>query len=284
MAGFASPNYTQTPNIFFDEMLSQMKEAELKVALVIMRETFGWHRESKQMSLSYLMQATGMSKQGVLNGITDGIARGVICQEPSGNSYKYSLVVNEVDENERSSQRSRPRVVNEVDTLLVNEVDTTNKETNKEERNSTPPAALGKRKRQPTPEHMRIAELHGMDKRDMTALVDAVLDATGKTEMASIDTDMAGRELSYAQECAVNLVQQGISDPLQVADGLAMFRSDWREDSVPSYRQLVDACIRAKKQGYKHRGRGVMPAGGTRNADGSISIAFTPPVPAYAAA
>ncbi|MEZ4581563.1 MAG: hypothetical protein R3A10_07990 [Caldilineaceae bacterium] len=48
----------------FDDMISEMGEAELRVALVIMRETFGWHRESKQMSLSYLQQATGMSRPG----------------------------------------------------------------------------------------------------------------------------------------------------------------------------------------------------------------------------
>ena len=147
MAGFNSPNYTQAPNVFFDEMIAQMGEAELRVALVIMRETFGWHRQSKLMSLSYLMKATGMSKQGVLNGITDGIARGIICQEPSGNSYKYSLVVNEVDQNARASQRSRPLVVNEVDHLLVNEVDTTNKE--KESIKESPKAGLtpGERER-----------------------------------------------------------------------------------------------------------------------------------------
>lgn len=113
MAGFNSPNYTQAPNIFFDEMMAQMGEAELRVALVIMRETFGWHRAGKVMSLSYLQKATGMSRQGVKNGIDAGIDRGIFWRNASGDSFEYGLVVNEVD---HPSQRSRPGVVNEVDT------------------------------------------------------------------------------------------------------------------------------------------------------------------------
>ena len=107
------PNYTQTPNTIFD-LLPQMKEAEMRVVLTIVRETFGWHKEKAKLSVSRLMRLSGLSKQGVLNGIEAGIERGVITKLPDGDSFTYQLGVNEVD----------PPLVNEVDTLGVNEVDT----------------------------------------------------------------------------------------------------------------------------------------------------------------
>ena len=129
MSGFETPNYTQVPNVFLDDMISEMGEAELRVALVIMRETFGWHRESKQMSLSYLQQATGMSRPGVISGINSGIERGVFERTPNGSSYTYTLVIAPND-TESASKRSLPEVVNEVYQTskrslpeVVNEVD-----------------------------------------------------------------------------------------------------------------------------------------------------------------
>ena len=139
-----SPNYTQIPNVLLDEIMQEMTEAELRVCLAIMRNTFGWQRQSHKMSLSYLQQATGLSRQGVLNGIESGINRGIICKESDGASYRYSLTISEyqstkwtsqrnrlVNEVDHASQRSRPLLVNEVDQLLVNEVDTTKKSTKK---------------------------------------------------------------------------------------------------------------------------------------------------------
>ncbi|MEZ4558756.1 MAG: hypothetical protein R2854_20380 [Caldilineaceae bacterium] len=118
MSGFETPNYTQVPNVFLDDMISEMGEAELRVALVIMRETFGWHRESKQMSLSYLQQATGMSRPGVISGINSGIERGVFERTPNGSSYTYTLVIAPND-TESASKRSLPEVVNEVDYIQI---------------------------------------------------------------------------------------------------------------------------------------------------------------------
>ncbi len=113
------PNYTQVPNLLFDDLLSTIGEAELKVVLWIARKTFGWHKDSDQISLSQLMTATGMSRQGVLNGIENGISHGLIGRIPHGQSFLYFLVVNEVDQSTTltsASLQSRPEVVNEVDT------------------------------------------------------------------------------------------------------------------------------------------------------------------------
>lgn len=108
--GYQKPNYTQTPNTLFDLQIKEMGEAELKVTLAVIRKTFGWHKEKDKISLSQLIEITGLSRQGVINGVTTAISRGVIQRELVSNTkqggYYYSLVVNEVDH----------KVVNAVDT------------------------------------------------------------------------------------------------------------------------------------------------------------------------
>jgi len=119
--GYEKPNYTQLPNALLDHHLPQMKESELKVVLAIARATFGWHKESVKLSLSQLMEKTGMTRQGVVNGAQAGIERGVIVREPDGQGFIYSLIindelVNEIDQSTKlTSQRNRPELVNEID-------------------------------------------------------------------------------------------------------------------------------------------------------------------------
>lgn len=73
--GFASPNYTQTPNDFF-KMLPDMSEVELRVTLVMIRQTFGFHRDGFKMGVGKMATAAGLSRQGVLNGAAEAEKRG----------------------------------------------------------------------------------------------------------------------------------------------------------------------------------------------------------------
>jgi len=116
---YPKPNYTQIPNVLLDEHLSSMAESELKVVLAIARKTFGWHKEQARLSLTHLEELTGLSRQGVINGVERGIERGVIARKRDGKQgYFYHLLVNEVDQLELpTSQRSRLALVNEVDQL-----------------------------------------------------------------------------------------------------------------------------------------------------------------------
>ncbi len=54
--GFTSPNYTQTPNDLFDQLLrpGQLTEAELRVLLYIVRRTFGFGKDADAISLTQL--------------------------------------------------------------------------------------------------------------------------------------------------------------------------------------------------------------------------------------
>jgi hypothetical protein len=75
MSGFESPNYTQTPNDFF-KMLPEMGEAEVKVTLIMIRNTFGFHRDGFKMGIGKLAQAAGLSRAGALTGAQQAEYRG----------------------------------------------------------------------------------------------------------------------------------------------------------------------------------------------------------------
>lgn len=53
--GYASPNYTPVPDELFDEQLPDLSGAELKVLLYIIRRTFGFKRESDNISISQML-------------------------------------------------------------------------------------------------------------------------------------------------------------------------------------------------------------------------------------
>lgn len=130
---FSPPNHTQTPNELFAN-LPDTGEAELKVTLAIIRDTFGWGAPGAATvrSLTELMTLTGLSRQGVLNGLTAAMKRGTVYRtDGPKNKAAYGLSVHEVDRStrltglrgrpelvnvvDRSGQPSRPKVVNPVD-------------------------------------------------------------------------------------------------------------------------------------------------------------------------
>jgi phage replication O-like protein O len=135
----SATNYTKTPNVFFDDLLPQIESlTELKVTLAILRKTNGWQKTQDTLSLSLLQTLTGLSRQGVLNGIEEGMKRGTITRKEQGQSFSYGLkivnntdrqLVNDLDQSiELTSQRNRPEVVNDLDRQLVNNLDTQKKE------------------------------------------------------------------------------------------------------------------------------------------------------------
>lgn len=106
MSGFESPNYTQVPNSFFD-MMADMTDAEIRITLIAIRQIIGFHKTKPEaISVTQFMGKTGLSRQGVLDGIEAAVTRGTVKKEGTGkrNVTKFSLVV-----------ASPPEVVNEPD-------------------------------------------------------------------------------------------------------------------------------------------------------------------------
>lgn len=88
--GFAAPNYTQVPDELFDELLTVLSGAELKVTLYIIRRTFGFKKHSDNIALSQMLRGittrdgrqldrgVGLSKSTLLQALRDLTAKGVI--------------------------------------------------------------------------------------------------------------------------------------------------------------------------------------------------------------
>jgi hypothetical protein len=83
--GFQSPNYTQTPNDLFDELLPFMGLAELKVVMCIVRHTFGYHKDNVKLSLRTIARFTGLTANSVMEGAKQAEAHGLIERWLDGN-------------------------------------------------------------------------------------------------------------------------------------------------------------------------------------------------------
>lgn len=154
------PNYTQIPNLFFDAM-PDMKEGELRILLAVARQTFGYHRESDYLSITQFCKMTGLSRQGVANGIKAAVKRGWLSEIGTGKRgmrlWKLALV-NEVDEStETTSQLSSIVPVNEV---VQTPPSTIQPSRNTKER--IPKETQGKKSPTPLPPHL-IAMQNGLN-------------------------------------------------------------------------------------------------------------------------
>lgn len=88
--GYTSPNYTPVPDELFDEQLPDLSGAELKLLLYIIRRTFGFKKESDNISLNQLLhgittregrvldRGTGLSKKTLLETIKSLIEKNLI--------------------------------------------------------------------------------------------------------------------------------------------------------------------------------------------------------------
>lgn len=85
MAKVPSPNYTQSPNVYFDSWLPEIKSlAELKVVGVVIRNTFGWHEKETSLSLTDIEKLTGLSRGCAHDGVKRALAHGYITRRTDG--------------------------------------------------------------------------------------------------------------------------------------------------------------------------------------------------------
>jgi len=65
------PNTCQVPNVIFDEVMPGLGSVALKVLIVIIRQTYGFNVAARQIGLDRLCKLSGLSRQGVVNGIKE---------------------------------------------------------------------------------------------------------------------------------------------------------------------------------------------------------------------
>lgn len=76
-------NWTKVNNLVF-ELMSDMLESELRVMLCAIRKIAGWHKTGPEpISISQFREMTGLSVNGVRDGIAAAIERGWLkCTKP----------------------------------------------------------------------------------------------------------------------------------------------------------------------------------------------------------
>lgn len=120
-AGYTPANYTMVPDQLFDEQLPDLSGAELKVLLYIIRHTFGWKKDSDNISLSQMIngitrrdgswvdRGTGVSKRTLLVVLRDLEDKGFIIttrrrsQEKGDEPTNYRLNVRGVPQSEEGA-------------------------------------------------------------------------------------------------------------------------------------------------------------------------------------
>lgn len=99
------PGYTQIPHELLDEVMPAVSSlAELKVTLAIARETFGWGRENRLLSLTQLQELTGLSRQSAQAGVKLALDRGYVGRRRVGHGFLYGLGVKNVDSKPSSEE------------------------------------------------------------------------------------------------------------------------------------------------------------------------------------
>lgn len=132
-----APNYFQCPNDLVDHWMPLLKEAELKILLIIIRKTFGWHKNRDRISLTQMEEISGLSKKSVCEAIKSLVEKGIILKEIEGvlgtEKVFYSLIISQT-----SAESTPPQC--KVDTppsvKLLPTKETLPKDTNTKERNT----------------------------------------------------------------------------------------------------------------------------------------------------
>lgn len=88
--GFQSPNFTQVPDDLFDVLLPELSDPELRVLLYIIRRTYGFKKESDEISLRQMVdgittrdgrvldRGVGVSKASVARALQGLQAKGIV--------------------------------------------------------------------------------------------------------------------------------------------------------------------------------------------------------------
>lgn len=101
------PNFTQIPNIFLDELMYKLTDSQLKVALYIMRRTYGFQKLGDKISTSQICNGivdrngdrldygTGLSNRSVIDAIRHLIEIGLITGTSTNGKTRYFRISSE---------------------------------------------------------------------------------------------------------------------------------------------------------------------------------------------
>jgi len=111
------PNYTQIPNVYFDEIMQHLNGSENLVFLVIMRKTFGWKKNKDKISYTQIIKMSGLAKSTVCSALKTLEEMGYIILEKNGQSIFYSVNISDVTGTKIEPVRKSNRYENRTGTV-----------------------------------------------------------------------------------------------------------------------------------------------------------------------
>lgn len=116
------PNFTQIPNVFFDEIYSKLGFAELKVLLYIMRRTYGFQKKTDKISLTQfengidkLDTGTGLARKNIISALSSLEEKKIVIKNKNKYITSYSLYLDSdlklVTQSNQTSYAELPELV-----------------------------------------------------------------------------------------------------------------------------------------------------------------------------
>lgn len=113
--GYTKPTFTQVPDQFFDDHLRHLSCTELRVMLVLFRQTLGWKRDSHSISVPEIASRSGAGDSTVWRAVRSLESKGLVsvtrrttkAGDPAANRYTIRWSRNERAANQGRSQNGR---------------------------------------------------------------------------------------------------------------------------------------------------------------------------------
>ena len=101
--GFDALSYTPIPDVFLDELMGHLTEAELRVALYILRRTFGFKKRSDDISLSQMVNGI-TTREGKILDRGCGVQRAAVIRAVRGLEAKGVIIAKRNHSAERGNE------------------------------------------------------------------------------------------------------------------------------------------------------------------------------------
>lgn len=85
------PNSFQVPNALVDDVLGNLSDAALRVYVIIIRKTRGWHKESDRISLSQFQAIGKRSRHTVIAGLSELESLGLVTKTDTEKGSVWAL-------------------------------------------------------------------------------------------------------------------------------------------------------------------------------------------------
>jgi hypothetical protein len=108
-SGYSRPNYTPVPDQLFDDQLPDLSGAELKALLYIIRRTFGFKKESDNISLNQMLHGI-TTKAGKQLDRGTGLSRSTLIEALKGLVEKGHIIAEQRSSRERGNEATNYRL------------------------------------------------------------------------------------------------------------------------------------------------------------------------------